>query len=144
MRRSEGDDTSTGIRYLFLQNYDNLKESSQQRLGALFSFRLETGKAWTYEEMLRDLWHHDTAREAKEFFRWWYRKVIHTRPEPMKKVTRTMKSRIDNIAATAPLPEYRTAWLRGSTARFNPSNAASVATDTGCTTGRLSFSTAAN
>ncbi|QEG20278.1 ISL3 family transposase [Mariniblastus fucicola] len=97
--RSEGDDTLTGTRYLFLKNYDNLKESSQQRLDALFSFKLETGKAWTYKEMLRDLWHHDTAKEAKEFFRWWYRKVIHTRLEPMKKVARTIKTRIDNVVS---------------------------------------------
>ncbi|QEG22778.1 ISL3 family transposase [Mariniblastus fucicola] len=97
--RSEGDDTLTGTRYLFLKNYDNLKESSQQRLDALFSFKLETGKAWTYKEMLRDLWHHDTAKEAKEFFRWWYRKVIHSRLEPMKKIARTIKTRIDNIVS---------------------------------------------
>ncbi|QEG24068.1 Transposase [Mariniblastus fucicola] len=97
--RAVGDDTLKGTRYLFLKNYDNLKESKQQELDSLFISRLETGKAWTYKEMLRDLWHHDTASEATEFFNWWYRKVIHTKLEPLKKVARTIKERLANVVS---------------------------------------------
>lgn len=84
--QAEGDETLKGTRYLFLKNYDNLKESKRQELESLFTSKLETGKAWTYKEILRDLWHHETATAAKEFFHWWYRKVIHTKFEPLKKV----------------------------------------------------------
>lgn len=97
--KAEGDDQLVGTRYLFLKNYDNLKETSRERLDGLFSAKLETGKAWTYKEMLRDLWHHDSASEAKTFFTWWYRKVIHTKLEPLKKVARTIKERIDNVVS---------------------------------------------
>jgi transposase len=31
------------------------------------------------------------------FFREWYRRVIHTKLEPMKKFARTLKARIENI-----------------------------------------------
>ena len=97
--RAVGDETLKGTRYLFLKNYDNLKESKRQELDSLFTSKLETGKAWTYKEMLRDLWHHESAREAKEFFNWWYRKVIHTKLEPLKKVARTIRDRIDNVVS---------------------------------------------
>ena len=66
--RAVGDETLKGTRYLFLKNYDNLKESKRQELDSLFTSKLETGKAWTYKEMLRDFWHHESANEAKVFF----------------------------------------------------------------------------
>ena len=97
--REANDNTLVGAKYLFLKNYETLKESNQQRLDDLFVSKLETGKAWTYKEMLRDLWNHDTASEAKLFFQWWYKKVIHTNLEPIKKVARTIKERIDNVVS---------------------------------------------
>jgi transposase len=58
---------------------------------------LETGKAWSYKELLRDLWAHKTEKDAKRFFGNWYNRVIRTKMEPMKKLARTLKDRIDNI-----------------------------------------------
>lgn len=97
--RDEGDNRLVGTKYLILKNYDNLKDSSREQLEELLAAKMETGKAWTYKEMLRDLWHHETAVEAKAFFQWWYRKVIHTRLDPLKKVARTIKERLDNVVS---------------------------------------------
>lgn len=97
--RGEGNDRLVGAKYLFLKNYDNLKESSRRQLENLFAAKMETGKAWTHKEILRDLWRHETAAEAKAFFGWWCRKVIHTKLEPLKKAARTIRERIDNVVS---------------------------------------------
>lgn len=65
----------------------------------MFSARLETGKAWTYKEIFRDLWHHETAAKAKAFLKWCNSTVIHTGLEPLKKDARTIRKRIDNIVS---------------------------------------------
>lgn len=97
--RGEGNHQLVGTKYLLLKNYDNLQEASRQQLEDLCAAKMETGKAWTYKELLRDLWHHETAAEAKAFFQWWYRKVIHTKLEPLKKAARTIRQRIDNVVS---------------------------------------------
>ena len=51
---------------------------------AIYTQQLETGKAWAYKEMLRDLWHHDDSASATTYFKDWYTRVIHTKLEPMK------------------------------------------------------------
>ena len=96
--QAEGDTRLTGTRYIWLKNVDNLSENQFEAFTKLSEEKLQTGKAWAYKEMLRDLWHHDTAKEAKAFFRFWYKKVIHTNLDEVKKVARTIKQRIENIA----------------------------------------------
>jgi transposase len=97
--RAEGDDSLVKSKYLFLRNYDNVSPSSKARLNQLLNAKFETGKAWTYKEMLRDLWHWDNAKDAKAFFGGWYKSVIHTRLGPLKQVARTIKQRLDNIVS---------------------------------------------
>ena len=49
--------------------------------------------------MLRDLWNHDDAASATTYFKDWYRRVIHTKLAPMKKLARTIKERIENVVS---------------------------------------------
>ena len=86
-------------RYLWLSNQENLTDAQRERFDKTYSRELETGKAWAYKEMLRDLWHHPTATAATAYFLEWHRRVIHTRLEPMKKVARTLKERLSNIVS---------------------------------------------
>lgn len=97
--QGEGDDRLTKTRYLWLKSQENLSEKQQNRFDAVYTNRLETGRAWAYKEMLRDLWNHDEASEATDFFKAWYRSVIHTKLEPMKKVARTIKERLANVVS---------------------------------------------
>ncbi|APZ93038.1 Transposase [Fuerstiella marisgermanici] len=97
--RAEGDDRLTGTRYLWLSGQENLSEKQQERFDAAWKAELLTGKAWAYKEMLRDLWVHDTPAEATTFFNDWYKRVIHTKLEPMKKVARTIKERLANVVS---------------------------------------------
>jgi transposase len=93
----EGDEQLKGSKYLWLTSIDNLSDAQTKRFNSLCKLTLETGKAWSYKELLRDLWAHKTEKDAKRFFGNWYNRVIRTKMEPMKKLARTLKDRIDNI-----------------------------------------------
>ena len=97
--QTEGDDRLKGTKYVWLTSQDNLTEWQQHQLDAAYHVELETGKAWGYKEILRDLWHYDTAEEATVFFRDWYQRVIHTKLNPLKKVARMIKERLANVVS---------------------------------------------
>lgn len=97
--QNEGDDRLTRTRYLWLQSQENLSEKQRDLFAEIFTLQLETGKAWAYKEMLRDLWNHPDAESATTYFKDWYRRVIHTKLEPMKKVARTLKERLSNVVS---------------------------------------------
>lgn len=65
----------------------------------VYKQQLETGKAWAYKEMLRDLWLHDEVASATVFFKDWYRRVIHTKLTPLKKVANTINERLANVVS---------------------------------------------
>ena len=97
--KSEGDDRLTHSRYLRLKSQEHLTEYQHERMNAIYNQQLQTGKAWAYKEMLRGLWHHDDSVAATNYFKDWYKRVIHTKLEPMKKVARTIKERLQNVVS---------------------------------------------
>lgn len=97
--KSESDNQLAKTKYLWLTSRENLTDDQQQRLESIYTEQLDTGKAWAYKEMLRDLWEHDTARSATRFFKDWYRRVIHTNLNPLKKVARTINVRLANVVS---------------------------------------------
>jgi transposase len=106
VRRSEhrdlkkaGDERLSGTKYLWLTSQENLSERQKERFEAAYDRELQTGKAWAFKELLRDLWNHDTAAEASVFFGDWYRRVIHTTLNSMKKVAKTIKKRLENVVS---------------------------------------------
>ena len=97
--KAQGDDRLTGTRFLWLSGQENLTDDQRVRFDEVYKRELLTGKAWGYKEMLRDLWVHDTEAEATTYFKDWYRRVIHTKMTPMKKVARTIKARLANVVS---------------------------------------------
>lgn len=96
---AEGDKRLSRTRYLWLSSQENLNEQQRERFDAVYTQQLETGKAWAYKEMLRDLWHHDDAASATLYFRDWYKRVIHTKLTPLKKVAKTISERLANVVS---------------------------------------------
>lgn len=94
-----GDDRLAKTKYLWLTSQENLSETQQQRFEDVFTLHLKTAKAWAYKELLREMWDHGTPSEAREFFQSWYRRVIHGKLEPMKKVARMIKSRLSQVVS---------------------------------------------
>ncbi len=97
--KQEGDMRLSGTKYVWLTSQENLSDKQSARLEAIFYTGLETGKAWGFKELLRDLWLHSSSAQATEYFKHWYRRVIHTKLEPMKKVARMIKKRLRNIVS---------------------------------------------
>ncbi|MEM6777461.1 MAG: ISL3 family transposase [Planctomycetota bacterium] len=97
--KSEGDERLTHSRYLWLKSQEHLSEKQSALFDEIYTQQLETGKAWAYKEMLRDLWHHADSETATTYFKDWYKRVIHTKLEPMKKVARTIKGRLANVVS---------------------------------------------
>ena len=98
-RSKAGDKRLAKTKYIWLTGKENLSEKQEAKLNDVFTLQLETGKAWAYKELLRDLWTHETAAEATVYFKNWYRRVIHTKLKPMKKVARTIKERLPNVVS---------------------------------------------
>ncbi|PHQ36988.1 ISL3 family transposase [Rhodopirellula bahusiensis] len=94
-----GDKRLTRTRYLWLSGQENLSEQQRERFDAVYTQELETGKAWAYKEMLRDLWHHADATSATVYFKDWYKRVIHTKLSPLKKVAKTIRDRLANVVS---------------------------------------------
>ena len=97
--KSEGDERLTHSRYIWLKSQENLTENQRDLFDAIYTQQLETGKAWAYKEMLRDLWHHADSASATTYFNDWYKRVIHTKLEHMKTVARTIKDRLANVVS---------------------------------------------
>lgn len=95
----EGDDRLIGTRFLWLTSQENLSEKQRSRFDEAYSQQLETGKAWAYKELLRELWDHPTAQAATAWFNDWYRRIIHTNLTPLKKVARTIRARLANVVS---------------------------------------------
>lgn len=96
---SEGDDRLAKSRYLWITSQENLTDKQRIKLDDIFTLQLETGKAWSYKELLRDLWNHDDAASATAYFKDWYKRVVHTKLEPMKVVARTIRDRLCNVVS---------------------------------------------
>jgi transposase len=97
--KRKNDNRIAGTKYLWLKNIENLSSKQHTHFEDVYTKQLKTGKAWSYKEMLRDLWYYDTAAEATKYFQEWYRSVIHTTLDPVKKVARTIKERLPNVVS---------------------------------------------
>ena len=62
-------------------------ESQTAHFETICSLKLETGRAWSYKELLRDLWKQPDAKRAGEYFDDGYKRVIYTKLDPVKKLT---------------------------------------------------------
>jgi len=95
----DGDDRLSKTRYVWLTSHENMSEKQQAQFDATYDLQLQTGKAWAYKEILRDLWSQDSSASATTFFSDWYKRVIHTKLAPMKTVARSIKERLTNVVS---------------------------------------------
>ncbi len=60
----DGDDRRSKTKYIWLTSFENLSEKQQEVFDQAYDQQLQTGKAWAYKEMLRDLWTQTSAASA--------------------------------------------------------------------------------
>lgn len=95
--RAEGDTRLVGTKYDWLRN--PLHESRDQSKAArpLRESLLATARAWRLKETFMDFFRYQYPANARKFFTSWYAWAIRSRLEPIKRVARTFKSRLDQL-----------------------------------------------
>ena len=86
-----------GTRYIWLYASDNLPEKYRERYNDLKRSDLETGKAYSMKENIRNLWNMPSLEEGRKYWESWYNWVIHSSIRAMKDVARMMKVHIERI-----------------------------------------------
>ena len=93
----DGDETLKGTKQLWLFNPENISDEQWDEFKALKDMELKTSRAWAIREQFRWFWEYQHAGWAKKFFGLWYRWASRSRLEPVKKVAKMIKGRLDNI-----------------------------------------------
>jgi transposase len=95
--RSQGDETLSGTKYLWLFAEENLPAAHQERFALLQRRHLKTSRAWALKEMLRDLWNYRRRGWALRHFQGWYQWAVRCRLLPVRKVAQMIKGHLENV-----------------------------------------------
>ena len=93
----EGIETLKGTKHLWLYAQENVPDGRRAQFEAVRGQELRTARSWAIKETLRRLWDYRSIGWARRFFVRWYGWAIRSRLEPIKKVARMLRSRLDNI-----------------------------------------------
>jgi transposase len=95
--RGLGDESLTKTRYLWLTHPANLRPDQWSDFQALRESNLRTARAWALKETAMQLWHYTSRTWAEKGWLKWYGWAIRSRLEPMKKVSRMIKTHLWGI-----------------------------------------------
>lgn len=95
--KANDDDRLTGMRQTLLFNPEHLSEERDKQLTALLNSSLATGRAWSLKDSFRHFWEQDNGIDGRAFFDRWYAWAIRSRLDPVKKVARMLKGRLERI-----------------------------------------------
>jgi transposase len=93
----QGDDSLKGTKYLWLMNEERFDEDGWLDFQELRESNLKTARARAIADTFRHFWSYTYLASARKFFDQWYGWAIRSRLEPIKKVARMLKKRLDNI-----------------------------------------------
>lgn len=94
---ADGCETLKGSKQLWLFNPANMSDEQCQQLDELKKLELKTSRAWAIREYFRWFWEYTYADNAKQFFGQWYQWASRCQLDPIKKVAKMLKTRLDNI-----------------------------------------------
>jgi transposase len=94
---SQGDSPLKGTKYLWLKNPENFTRDDRRDFSSLRESHLKTARAWAIKQTAMELWGYTYVGAARRFFDEWYGWAIRSRLDPIKKVARMMKERLENI-----------------------------------------------
>jgi transposase len=93
----QGDTTLTGTKYLWLQSKKRFDRDTWLDFAHVRDSSLQTARAWAINDAFSHFWTYVYLGPARKFFERWYSWAIRSRLEPIKKVARMLKARLDNI-----------------------------------------------
>ena len=91
----KGDETLKQTRWLWL--HGTVPEKHQASFAELLEMNLKTARAWCYKEQMVEFWSQPDAAAGERFFTQWYRAVMRSKLEPVKKVARTLKAHLVHL-----------------------------------------------
>lgn len=95
--KQEGDERLMRSKYLWLTTPANLEGARAERFATLQKQQLKTTRAWGIKDYFQWFWLEEDKESGKAFFDHWYSGAIRSRLEPIKKVAKMLKGRINNI-----------------------------------------------
>lgn len=100
LRRTQGDETLTGTRQLWLYGFERLDEKRRRELQALLDApELQTGIAWALKEQLRELWDYRRPSAARRFLDRWRERVVGSGLKPLIRVADMIFGHLEGILA---------------------------------------------
>jgi transposase len=94
---SEGQDSLTGTKYLWLRNPENWNQNQKELFADLRNLGFKVAKAWQIKELFREFWRCLDREEALAFFKRWYSWASRCRLTPIKGVARMLKTHLNNL-----------------------------------------------
>jgi transposase len=93
----EGEDRLQDVRQILPFNPENLIEKNAAMAALRRSTLATAGRTWSLKKLLLFSWQETEAVGGRAFFASWYAWVILSRLDPIKKVARRLKTRLDRI-----------------------------------------------
>jgi transposase len=93
----QGDETLKGTRYLWLKGLDKLSDEQFLSFQQLVTLSLKTARAWEHKHLFSEFWTQPSAARAQEFFGQWWKRVVRSRLEPLKKAARTFRDHLQGL-----------------------------------------------
>jgi transposase len=94
---AEGDTTLTRTKHLWLQNPDNMKEESKEKLVSICNLARKTSRAWALKETAMRLWGYKSLAWARKAWQEWLGWASRSRLEPMCKKARMVRTHLQGI-----------------------------------------------
>ncbi|MGH9122735.1 MAG: ISL3 family transposase [Acidimicrobiales bacterium] len=95
--RSEGIDTLSGTKYLWLYAERNLPAKHKGPFRALKALNLKTARAWAIKESLAVLWNYHRLGWATKFYSQWFFWATHSRLQPVIDVAYMIKRHLYGV-----------------------------------------------
>ena len=95
--KSQGDESLTGTKYLWLTHPKNWRDEQKAQFNELKTDMLKVGRAFAIKEQFRIFWSYFNRRSAEGFYKRWFFWATHSRLKPMIEVAMTIHRHLDNI-----------------------------------------------
>ena len=86
-------------RFIFLKRLDTMTEKQRLAFETENLSNTKTAAAWRMRENFIAMYDCKTIEQAREYFKAWYKAVVHSKNEYMKKAAKTIKEHIENIVS---------------------------------------------
>lgn len=93
----QGDLRLGGTRQWWLRRPENLGEDCKAQFERLVRSELKAARAWMAKQLFESFWQSRNVGSAREFFLFWYRRVMRSRIPRLKAVAKMLRSHLERL-----------------------------------------------